>query len=121
MQKEGSLFIRFVLHLHSDSSALKFNEQIEAACDSSTLRSLCKQGQLKEALNVLTENFPLKSSDCVSILRAYADKRALSETKFLHTHMIAHMRKNPKKHIRTKHTHQHIGKVREFGGGAPIV
>ena len=68
MQKEGSLFIRIVLHLHSDSNALKFDKQIEAACDRNTLRRLCKKGRLKEVLNVLTENFPLKSSNCVSIL-----------------------------------------------------
>ena len=87
MQKEGSLFIRIVIHLYSDSNDLKFGEKIEAAYDSITLRRLCKQGRLKEALHVLTENFPLKSFDCVSIMRACADKRALSETKLLHTHM----------------------------------
>ena len=120
-QKEGSSFIRIVLHLHSDSNDLKFNEQIEGSCDSITLRRLCKQGWLKEALNVLTENFPFKSSNCASILWACADKRALSETKLLHTHMISQMGMNPKKHICTNHTHQHRWKVWEFGGGAPIV
>ena len=68
MEKEGSLFIRILLHLHSNSNDLKFGEKTEAAFDRITLRRLCKQGQLKKAFNVLTENFPLKSSVCVAIL-----------------------------------------------------
>ena len=89
MQKEGSLFIRILINLHSNSNDLKFGEKIESTFDSITLRRMCKQGRLKKAFNVLTENFPLKSSDCVSIMRANDDKRTLSETKLLHTHMIA--------------------------------
>eukprot|EP01018_Ginkgo_biloba_P002728 Gb_38067 [translate_table: standard] len=60
------------------------------ACNSSPedMRTMCKQGHLKEALHILhAMDEPLNSSTYVCLLQACIKKAALPEGKLVHTHM----------------------------------
>eukprot|EP01018_Ginkgo_biloba_P013167 Gb_21056 [translate_table: standard] len=88
------LFIDPMLELHGRKGARETvigslkREGIDNIESSKDIRTLCKQGQIKEALHILhVTDQRVDNSAYVSLLQLCIQKKALSEGKIVHTHL----------------------------------